>query len=64
VVGAPLATINNLAVRPNSGAAVMLQFAAPTSSSVTTLVAANPADGTVVQAQLYFDGSQVTIDGL
>ncbi len=64
VVGAPVATINNYAIRPNAGASLLLQFAAPTSSSVTTLVAANPADGTVVSAQLYFDGSSVTIDGL
>jgi len=64
VVGSPAATIGNNAISPNAGASILLQFTQPTSSSVTTLVAANPADGTVVGLNFQFDGSTVTIDGL
>lgn len=64
VVGDPNATIANASIASNAGAQVMLQFSAPTNSSTTTLVAAAPADGTVIGMQFCFDGSSVTIDGL
>jgi len=64
VVGDPNTVIANSSVASNAGAQVVVQFAAPTSSSVTTLVAAAPADGTVVSMKFCFDGSTVTIDGL
>jgi hypothetical protein len=64
VVGDPNTVIANSSVAVNAGAQIVVQFAAPTSSSVTTLAAAAPADGTVVGMQFCFDGSTVTIDGL
>ena len=64
VVGDPNTVIANSNIRVNAGSQVVVQFAAPTSSSTTTLVAASPADGTVVGMQFCFDGSSVTIDGL
>lgn len=64
VVGDPNASISNSSIANNAGAQIMLQFAAATNSSTTTLVAANPADNTVVGLQFCFDGSSVTIDGI
>ena len=64
VVGDPNQTINNSSIAPNAGAVVLVQFLAPTNSSTTTLVAAAPADNTVVGMCFRFDGSSVTIDGL
>lgn len=64
VVGDPNASINNSNVATNAGAQVLVQFAAPTNSSTTTLVAAAPADGTVIGMNFAFDGSSVTIDGI
>lgn len=62
VVGDPNTEISNAAVATNAGAIVMLQFAAPTNSSTTTLVAAAPADGTVVGLQFCFDGSATYVN--
>jgi hypothetical protein len=64
VVGDPNQTISNSSIAANAGAMVMIQFLAPTNSSTTTLVAAAPADGTVVGMCFRFDGSSVTIDGI
>lgn len=64
VVGDPNATINNSQISQNSGAKILIQFAAATNSSTTTLVAAAPADNSVVGMVFNFDGSSVTIDGI
>lgn len=64
IVGDPATMIKNSAVASNAGAQLLVQFAAPTSSSDTTLVAAAPADGTIVRMHFKFDGSSVTVDGL
>ena len=64
VVGDPNTTITNTDVASNAGAQVVVQFSAATNSSTTTLVAAAPADGTVVAMNFTFDRSSVTIDGL
>lgn len=64
VVGDPNTTINNSNLAVNAGALVVVQFTKPTNSSTTTLIAASPADGTVVGLNFNFDGSSVTIDGL
>jgi hypothetical protein len=64
VVGDPNQTLNNASIAQNGGAWILIQFAAPTSSSVTTLTATAPSNGTVVGFEFSFDGSSVTIDGL
>jgi len=64
VVGDPNQTQGNSNIASYAGAQVILQFSAATNSSTTTLVAAAPANGTVVAAQFNFDGSGVTIDGI
>lgn len=64
VVGDPNASISSSNVAQYSGAQILLQFTAPTDASTTTLVAASPADGTVVGLKFCFDKSSVTIDGL
>jgi len=64
IVGDPNASISNSSIAANGGAYLLVQFAAPTNSSTTTLVAAAPADGSVVGMNFKFDGSSVTIDGL
>lgn len=64
VVGDPNQSISNSNVAKNAGAQILVQFAAATNSGTTTLVAAAPADNTVVGMQFNFDGSSVTIDGL
>lgn len=64
VVGDPNQMINNANIAANAGAQIVVQFNAATNSGTTTLVAAAPADGTVVSMQFNFDGSSVSIDGL
>lgn len=64
VVGDPNTLINNSSIAANAGALITLQFSAATAAGTTTLVAAAPADGTVVGCQFCFDRSSVTIDGL
>ncbi len=61
VVGDPNLSIANANISTNSGAIVVVQFSAATNSSTTTLVAAAPADGTVISMQFCFDGSTVSI---
>lgn len=55
VVGAPL--VSNSAIGTNGGAQVLMQFL---NASTPT----NPADESIVEMSLNFDGSSVTIDGL
>lgn len=64
VVGDPNQSIANSNIAANAGAFVLVQFLAPTSSSVTTLVATAPANNSVIGMTFIFDGSSVTIDGL
>jgi hypothetical protein len=64
MVGDPNQTISNSAIASNAGAKIIMQFLGATSSSVTTPIAAAPADGTLVGVKLYFDGSSVSVDGL
>lgn len=64
VVGDPNTEIANSSIATNAGAILMLQFAAATAAGNTALIAAAPADGTVIGLQFCFDGSTVTIDGL
>ena len=64
VVGDPTQTLNNLNIATNAGASMIIQVLAPTNSSTTTLVAAAPANNTVMGLEFCFDGSSVTIDGL
>lgn len=64
VVGDPNQSIANSSIAANAGAYLLIQFLAPTSSSVTTLIATAPAVGSVVGLCSRFDGSNVTIDGL
>jgi hypothetical protein len=61
VVGDPNQSIANSNISQNAGAIIILQFSAPTNSSTTTLVAANPADGSTVGLCFRFDGSSVSI---
>lgn len=64
VVGDPNQSIANSNIASNGGAWVLVQFLGATSSSVTTLVAAAPANNSVVGMSFLFDGSSVSIDGL
>ena len=64
IVGDPNQMLNNSNIAGNAGAQITAQFLAATNSSTTTLVAAAPADGTVVAMTFFFDGSSVTIDGI
>lgn len=64
VIGDPNASIANSSIAANSGAIVIVQFLAATSSSVTTAIPTNPANNSVVGMSFLFDGSSVTIDGL
>ena len=64
VVGDPNASIANHNIAANGGAEIIVQFLAATSSSVTTLAPAAPADGSVIGLMFRFDGSSVSVDGL
>ena len=64
VIGDPNQSINNSAISTNGGAWVLVQFLAPTSSSVTTLIPTAPVNGSVVGMSMFFDQSGVTVDGL
>lgn len=57
VIGNANASIDNASIAANGGAWVMVRFLAATSSSVTTLVATAPADGSVVAMSFNFDQS-------
>lgn len=57
VVGDPNQSIANSNIASNGGAYVLVQFLAPTSSSVTTPVATAPANNSVVGMSFFFDQS-------
>lgn len=63
VIGDPN-LMTNSSIASNSGQYLLVQFLAATSAGVTTLIATNPADTSVVGMSFFFDGSSVTIDGL
>ena len=64
VVGDPNQSIRNSNLAQNAGAYLLVQFLAPTSSSVTTPTATSPASGTVVGMCIQMDASSITIDGI
>lgn len=64
VVGDPNKTIANSNSSANSGMQLLIQFSAATNSSTTTLIAAAPADGTVIGMTIRLDASSTTVDGL
>ncbi len=64
VIGDPNQSIAPYPVDPDGGAWILVQFLAPTSSSVTTLVPTAPVNGSVCGLRFSFDGSSVTVDGL
>lgn len=64
VIGNANASINNSSIASNGGAWIMVQFLAATSSSVTTMIPTAPAANSVVGMSFFFDGSNVTVDGL
>ena len=57
VIGSANASIANSNIASDGGAWVLVRFLAATSSSVTTLVATAPADGSVVGMSFFFDQS-------
>lgn len=60
-VGVPLTTIANANVAQNGGAQIILQFAAATNSSTTTLAPMAPVAGSVAYLELMYNGSTVGI---
>lgn len=64
VIGDPNQSINNSSIAVNGGAYVLVQFLAPTSSSVTTVAQTAPATNSLVGMTFFFDGSSVSVDGL
>ena len=64
VIGDPNQSISNSDLAANGGAWVLVQFLGATSSSVTTQLPTAPATGSVVNMSFFFDGSNVTVDGL
>lgn len=64
VIGDPNQSISNSSIAANGGAWLLVQLLAPTSTSVTTLVPTAPASNSVIGMSFYFDGSNVTVDGL
>lgn len=65
VIGDPNASINPIPMggSPNRGGWIMVQFLAPTSSSVTTPLPTAPAQNSVVGMSFYLEQSSVTISG-
>lgn len=64
VVGDPNGSIANASIASNAGARIILQFSAATAAGNTAMIAAAPADNTVIGLQFCFDASSVTIDGI
>jgi hypothetical protein len=64
VIGDPNTEIANSNTSANGGAILIVQFLAPTSSSVTTPIPTAPANNSVVGMTIKLDGSSVTVDGL
>lgn len=66
VVGNPN-VMTNTNVPSYAGQWIMMQFLAPTLSTgayVSPMIPTAPTDGSIVNMQLWFDGSSVTVDGL
>lgn len=61
VVGDPNAAIANANIAQNGGAIIILQLSKPTDGSTTTLIAANPADGSVIGLCFRFDRGSTQI---
>lgn len=64
VIGDPNQSINNSSIASNGGAWLLVQLLGATSSSVTTLIPKAPAASSVIGMSFFFDGSNVTVDGL
>lgn len=64
VIGDPNQSINNSAIASNGGAWLLVQLLGATDASTTTLIPKAPAAGSVVGMSFFFDGSNVTVDGL
>jgi hypothetical protein len=64
VIGDPNQLISNNNISAYGGALVLVQFLAPTSSSVTTNIPTAPTNLSVVTLTFEFDNSGVTVDGL
>ena len=64
IVGSPTAMANTSNSATNGGAYLYIQFLAPTSASVTTMIPTNPTDLSTIEMQIRMDGSSVTVDGL
>lgn len=66
VVGTPNTTLSCSTggiVGSSGGSYMILRFLAPTSSSVTTMIATAPADGTIVKANFLFSNSRILNGG-
>ena len=65
VIGDPNASLGPIPMggSPNKGGWVLVQFLAPTSSSVTTAIPTAPAAGSVVGMSFYVEAGSATIDG-
>lgn len=64
VIGDANQSINNSSIASNGGAWVLVQLLGATDASTTTLIPKAPAAGSVIGMSFYFDGSEVTVDGL
>jgi hypothetical protein len=64
IVGDPNQSISNSNSAAFGGAYLIVQFAAPTSSSVTTLIPTAPSNNSVVGMTIRLDQSQTNVDGL
>lgn len=63
VIGQPNLTITNSLAQPNQGSIFLIQTLGPTSSSVTTMIAKDPANGSRLAITAYLSNSSVTIQG-
>lgn len=65
IVGDPNQTIAPIAMggSPNVGSWMMVQFMAPTSSSVTTMIATAPAAGSLISMSFYVEAGSIVIAG-
>lgn len=63
VIGDPNQSISNASIAANGGAWVLVQFLAPTSSSVTTVIPSAPANNSVVGMSFFFEISSTVIQG-
>lgn len=65
VIGDPNASLNPVPVggSPNVGGFVLVQFLAPTSSSVTTMIPTAPAAGATIGLSFYVEAGSILING-